>query len=278
MVHGGKVPEGSGKGYFLEPTIFSNVTDEMRIAKEEILGPVVVVQTFKTEDEAVRRANNNDYGLIGSVWSGDLERGLRLAGQIRTGTGSAQGIGKRYAEMLVAEGAKVVLADVLVNNAVLYAGYIHYSMSELPVDYWEKFMKVNVTSMLLTTQAVIPAMTAQGKGKIINQSSTAGALSGNVYGLTKLAVQGLTVAFARELAVHNVNVNCIGPGVTNTRATLDHYPDGKMDQFVEQLHLIKRAATPDDHGKALIHLASDESDMMTGQILRTDGGAFLLPV
>jgi NAD(P)-dependent dehydrogenase (short-subunit alcohol dehydrogenase family) len=145
-------------------------------------------------------------------------------------------------------------------------------------DYWDKFLKVNVTSVLLTTQAVIPAMTAQGKGKIINQSSTAGALSANVYGLTKLAVQGLTVAFARELAPFGINVNCIGPGVTNTPATLDHYPDGKMDEFVDKLHLIKRAPTPDDHGAALIYLASDESDMMTGQILRTDGGAFLLPV
>ncbi|WP_406723981.1 SDR family oxidoreductase [Streptomyces sp. GD-15H] len=251
---------------------------------------------------------------------------MRLQNKVAIVTGSAQGIGQRYAEMLAHEGAKVVLADIqgdlvaanaekirgtgaeaisvavdltdptavqemvdttvstfgridiLVNNAALYAGYVHYSMTELPVDYWKKFVDVNVTSVLLTTQAVARVMIGQGRGKIINQSSTAGALSSNVYGLTKLAVQGLTVAFARELSPQGINVNCIGPGITDTQATRDHYPGEKLNEFVDNLHLIKRIATPDDHGWALIYLASDESDMVTGQILRTDAGAFLLPV
>lgn len=98
LVHGGKVPEGFDKGYFLQPTIFTDVTDDMRIAKEEIFGPVVVVQTFKTEDEAVGRANNNDYGLVGSVWSGDLDRGLRVAGRIRAGTVNVNGPGSGRAD------------------------------------------------------------------------------------------------------------------------------------------------------------------------------------
>ncbi|WYB34441.1 aldehyde dehydrogenase family protein [Streptomyces sp. GD-15H] len=79
LVSGGGVPSHCEAGDFLEPTIFSDVTPSMRIAREEIFGPVVVVQTFKNEDEAVRLANDTDYGLVGSVWSGELSRALRVA-------------------------------------------------------------------------------------------------------------------------------------------------------------------------------------------------------
>ncbi|GEK79142.1 SDR family NAD(P)-dependent oxidoreductase [Agrococcus baldri] len=168
--------------------------------------------------------------------------------------------------------------DILVNNAALYAGYIHHTMAELPLDYWQRFVDINVTATIRMTQAVIPEMRKRGRGKIINQSSTSGTISGNAYGLTKLAVQGLTVAFARELAEHRINVNCIAPGVTATQATRDHYPGEALDELVANVHLIKRPATEEDHAWALVYLASAESDMVTGQILHTDGGAILLPI
>ena len=66
--------------------MFTDVTNDLRIAQEEIFGPVVAVQRFRGEEEAVRIANDSIYGLAGAVWSGDLERGLRVAGRIRTGT------------------------------------------------------------------------------------------------------------------------------------------------------------------------------------------------
>src|SRR5258708_29461143 len=77
----------------MEPTIFAGVRNEMKIAQEEIFGPVVAVQRFNGEDEAVRIANDSIYGLNGGVWSGDLARGLRVAGRIRTGMISVNGRG-----------------------------------------------------------------------------------------------------------------------------------------------------------------------------------------
>jgi acyl-CoA reductase-like NAD-dependent aldehyde dehydrogenase len=77
----------------MEPTIFSDVTNDMRIVQEEIFGPVVTVQRFSSEDEAVRLANDSIYGLNGGVWSGDLLRGIDVARRLRTGVVSVNGPG-----------------------------------------------------------------------------------------------------------------------------------------------------------------------------------------
>jgi (Z)-2-((N-methylformamido)methylene)-5-hydroxybutyrolactone dehydrogenase len=82
---GGGQPEGMG-GYFVEPTVFTNVTPSMRIATEEIFGPVVCVMPFDTEDEAIALANDSEFGLGGAVFTSDLPRAHRVAHQIRTGT------------------------------------------------------------------------------------------------------------------------------------------------------------------------------------------------
>jgi 3-oxoacyl-[acyl-carrier protein] reductase len=168
--------------------------------------------------------------------------------------------------------------DILVNNAARYAGYTHYTLMETPMPYWRSFFEINVDAVLRTTQAVVPSMIQRGKGKIVMQSSAGGTNAGNVYGLTKLAVQGLTVGLARELGKHRICVNCIAPGVVPTQATKDHYPGDMLDQLVDRLHSIKQLATVDDMAYGLLYLASDESDMVTGQILHIDGGMILIPV
>jgi acyl-CoA reductase-like NAD-dependent aldehyde dehydrogenase len=82
---GGGQPAGLG-GYFVEPTVFTGVTPSMRIATEEIFGPVVCVMPFDTEDEAIALANDSEFGLGGAVFTTDLPRAHRVAHQIRTGT------------------------------------------------------------------------------------------------------------------------------------------------------------------------------------------------
>ena len=85
VLDGGR-PEGLDNGFFLNPTIFAGVTNDMVIAQEEIFGPVVSVIAYDTVDEAIAIANDSDYGLAGSVWTSDVERGIEISEKIRTGT------------------------------------------------------------------------------------------------------------------------------------------------------------------------------------------------
>jgi betaine-aldehyde dehydrogenase len=86
LVTGGPdAPEGMNKGYFVRPTIFANVRNDMTIAQEEIFGPVLSIIPYEDEDDAVRIANDTIYGLAGGVWSGDAERARRVARRLRTG-------------------------------------------------------------------------------------------------------------------------------------------------------------------------------------------------
>lgn len=83
---GGGRPKGLDRGYFVEPTIFADVDNKHAIAQEEIFGPVLVVIPYGDDDEAVRIANDSDYGLGGSVWSADPERAMGVARRVQTGT------------------------------------------------------------------------------------------------------------------------------------------------------------------------------------------------
>ena len=82
---GAEPPEGLERGFFVRPTVFSEVSPEMAIAQEEIFGPVLVLIPYGDEDEAVEIANGTVYGLAGGVWSGDPERARRVARRLRTG-------------------------------------------------------------------------------------------------------------------------------------------------------------------------------------------------
>jgi acyl-CoA reductase-like NAD-dependent aldehyde dehydrogenase len=90
---GAEAPEGLDKGFFVRPTVFSNVTRDMTIAKEEIFGPVLSILPYDTEEEAIEIANDTIYGLAGGVWSGDQERAKKVARQMRTGQVEVNGGG-----------------------------------------------------------------------------------------------------------------------------------------------------------------------------------------
>ena len=83
-VTGGK--RHGSKGYFVEPTLFTNVTDDMRIAREEIFGPVMSVLKFKNVDEIIQRSNDTNFGLAAAVWTRDVAKAHRFAKEVRAGT------------------------------------------------------------------------------------------------------------------------------------------------------------------------------------------------
>jgi len=91
VVGGTGRPEGLDRGYYVRPTVFANVRNDMTIAREEIFGPVLSILPYADEDEAVRIANDTRYGLAGAVSSGNLERARRVARRIRTGQISLNG-------------------------------------------------------------------------------------------------------------------------------------------------------------------------------------------
>ena len=92
LIAGGpNAPEGLEQGFFVRPTVFSEVTPEMTIAREEIFGPVLVIQPYDDEEDAIRIANDTEYGLAGGVWASDPERAVRVARRIRTGQVSING-------------------------------------------------------------------------------------------------------------------------------------------------------------------------------------------
>ncbi len=96
LVVGGGRPAGFDKGWYVEPTLFADVDNSMTIAQEEIFGPVLSLIPYDSEDDAVAIANDSNYGLSGTVWTADVEHGIDIARQVRTGTYSVNLFGMDF--------------------------------------------------------------------------------------------------------------------------------------------------------------------------------------
>ena len=163
--------------------------------------------------------------------------------------------------------------DILVNNAAIIYGLIRKPFYEIDPKEWDNVMTVNVKGPWLCTRAVFPYMERQGKGKIINLSSETfftGSHGGFVhYVASKGGVVGLTRALAIELGPYNININAIAPGFTDTEASRSI---SDVTKYETNRTPLNRLEQPKDLVGAVIFLASDESDFITGQTLLVDGG------
>jgi 3-oxoacyl-[acyl-carrier protein] reductase len=172
--------------------------------------------------------------------------------------------------------------DILVNNAAVI-GTIETKDFVKPVEEivsadWDRILAVNVKGVFLSSKAVIPYMKKQGGGKIVNMASTV-AFTGLPhfihYSTSKGAVVTMTRGLATELGEFNINVNAVAPGLIMTEAMQNAYPPGFYQELVATKQLIHKNIEPEDIAAAVLFLASDEADKITGHILTVSAGEYL---
>lgn len=164
--------------------------------------------------------------------------------------------------------------DYLVNNAAIYQTMKIHAMVDVPMDYYNHFMAVNMNGALLCTRAVHKSMTERGGGAIVNQSSTAAWMGASYYGIAKLALHAITQSLARELGPAGIRVNALAPGPTNTQATRDIVPEAFIGDLLKGM-CIQRMGEPEDLVGTCLFMLSDEAKWMTAQIVAVDGGQIM---
>jgi 3-oxoacyl-[acyl-carrier protein] reductase len=163
--------------------------------------------------------------------------------------------------------------DILINNAGITRDAM---LSKMTPEQFKQVIDVNLTGVFHCTQAVLPSMIEQGKGKIVNTSSVTGTY-GNVgqtnYAAAKAGVIGMTLTWAKELARKGINVNAVAPGFTET-AMVSAMPDKVIDKMKAMVPM-GRLGKPEDIANAYLFLSSHESDYVNGHVLHVDGGIMM---
>lgn len=249
---------------------------------------------------------------------------FELKDRVAIVTGGARGIGEGISRALAAQGAKVVIADLIMEEAeknvseiesgggtsmavqtdvtdleqvramvdkvretygpvdilVNNAGWdrIELFMKTTP-DLWDKVIAINYRGVLNCIYAVVGDMMSRNSGKIISIGSDAGrvgSMGEAVYAGAKGAIIAFSKSLARELARHQINVNVICPGPTPTPLVEEMMEEGefakKILSSIDKIVPLKRMGTPEDIANAVVFLASDEANFITGQVLSVSGG------
>ncbi|WP_423606844.1 SDR family NAD(P)-dependent oxidoreductase [Sphingomonas sp. MS122] len=162
--------------------------------------------------------------------------------------------------------------DVVINNAAIYPSK---PFEEYSIEEHQAVQRVNVDAGIVAVQAALPGMRDKGFGRIVNISSIT--LSGgwanlSPYVASKMALVGLTRAWAREFGPYGVTVNAIAPGAFPTDAEKIHPDPEGYNRMVLDAQAIKRRGTAHDIANAIAFFASDESGFVTGQTLHVNGG------
>lgn len=164
--------------------------------------------------------------------------------------------------------------DVLVNSAGIYKQAMLVDMTD---EFWETTQKINMNGTFYCCRSVAREMIKKKSGRIINLSSIAGqrgSISNSHYSATKRAIEGFSRSIALELAPYNINVNCIAPGIILTPIFSVDILRERGEAWLKTIPL-GRFGVPEDIAKAIILLASDYADYITGVTLDVNGGMYM---
>jgi len=161
--------------------------------------------------------------------------------------------------------------DILVNNAGLHSAAYNKPSAELGVARLRRLFDVNVMGVYICSLAARPAMSGRDGAAIVNLSSSAAYANRAAYGVSKLAVRGVTVQLAREFAADGIRVNAIAPGLILTDTIRAELPEDDVARVMGQ-QVLPRAGAERDIVDALLFLVSPASSFVTGETLRVTGG------
>ena len=168
--------------------------------------------------------------------------------------------------------------DILINNAALMVDISYDSIDTVPIAAWNKAFAVNTTGALLCARACAPSMRERGGGRIINQSSGGAFPATSLYGITKIALVGLTTSLAKQWGKDNITCNAIAPGNVMSDAGKMLVPDDSpFIQFLAMACAIHPRGEPDELVGTAILLCSEAGKWITGQTIHVDGGWIMRP-
>jgi 3-oxoacyl-[acyl-carrier protein] reductase len=220
---------------------------------------------------------------VGVHYFSSGEAATALVGEIVAGGGKAAAFpadlrhGRDVATLVAGVEEALGPIDVLVNNAGDLIERL--SLLKMTEARWHEVIDLNLTSVFLLTQAIVPSMIARRRGVIVNMSSLAAHNGGGpgafAYSASKAGVIALTKAFAKELAPHGIRVNCVAPGLIGETAFHARFtPRETFDATIKNIPL-GRAGTPEDVAHAIAFLCGDESAFLTGETIEINGGMFM---
>ena len=168
--------------------------------------------------------------------------------------------------------------DILINNAALMVDISYDNFETVSMDAWHRAFAVNLEGALLCSRAVIPSMRARGGGRIVNQTSGGAFPASGLYGITKLALVGLTTSLAKQFGKDGITCNAIAPGnVTSDAGKMLVPDDSPFIQFLNATCALRARGAPDELVGTALLLCSEAGAWITGQTIHVDGGWVLRP-
>ena len=219
---------------------------------------------------------------VALTWLDNLPAAEEVAGRIRATGRRGHLIRADVArladiDMMVSDTARTLsVPDILVNNAGVYPRVKLLAMRE---SDWDHVLDINLKAGCFATIAFAKALLAAGKGAgaVINIASQAirGAVRGVHYSASKGGVVSMTRAMALELAPHNIRVNAIAPGTTDTAQPRYGNTEAELIEMARSIPLGGKMLAPDQIARTAVFLASDDANAITGQVLHVNGGSYM---